>query len=123
MLIRMRSRRMVLTLFDPPPGGRRDSRLDLIAGAVADIEDDDRVIADREDDPILVRSLAVEHFPNLFRELVVLGRERAAQRMARQNLDLFEQALIPALRLLRRVLGDPGVVSSASALARSVISK
>jgi hypothetical protein len=63
---------------------------------VADVEDDHRVVPDREDDAALVVAFAVEHLPDLFREFVVLRRDRAEQGPSPECLEgLLEPAQPP----------------------------
>jgi hypothetical protein len=65
------------------------SEFEFIAGGVTDVKDIDRVIADREDDPISVPSLAVfavEQLAGFFGEFAVLRGQWAAARVTAERV-------------------------------------
>src|SRR5271165_1665437 len=86
----------MMTLPWKRSGGR--SRLQFVAGCVTDIEDVDGLLADGEDDPMLVfplATLAVEHLVDFLGELVALGGDRAPHRPGLQSIDGLVQSVEP----------------------------
>jgi hypothetical protein len=68
---------------------------------LANVEDVDGVLADREDDPMFVFSLprlAVKQFADYFGEFVVLSSDRATQGMSLQGVDRFVEPVEPFVR-------------------------
>ena len=71
------------------------SRLDLVLCLVPHIEHVHGILANREDDPVAMRTLAVQQFPNFFREFVILGRDRASVGLGASVKDLLRDGVEP----------------------------
>jgi hypothetical protein len=74
------------------------SGFELVAGSVADIEDVDGILADGEDDPVLMAPFApppVEEFVDFFGELVAFSSDRAPQGAGLQSVDGLIQSVQP----------------------------